>query len=368
MLPKPIIAGETLRQAHKGRGALTNTDGRFEPYRHEVVDDGWGGIDAEAPVPRTTVGVDTTRTIITRNDSPDVPFEQSINPYRGCEHGCIYCYARPTHAYLGLSPGLDFETRLFAKPNAAALLEQEIRRPRYRVTPIAMGTNTDPYQPVERRLGITRQILEVLAAYDHPVSIVTKSALIERDIDLLAPMAAKGLIQVFITVTTLDRKLARRLEPRASVPQRRIDTIRALSAAGIPVGAMVAPVIPALNDGETETILKICHRVGARWAAYVLLRLPHEIKHLFKEWLEVNAPLKAAHVMVLVRQTHGGKENDPCFGSRMSGTGEYAEIIRRRFRLACKRLGLNQSQLTLDTTRFHIPARRGDQLNLFEKK
>ena len=364
MLPKPIITGETPRRAHKGRGALTNADGRFEPHRHEAVDDGWGGLDAEAPAPRTTVGVDAARTIITRNDSPDVPFEQSINPYRGCEHGCIYCYARPTHAYLGLSPGLDFETRLFAKPDAAALLAREIRRPRYRARPIAMGTNTDPYQPIERRLGITRRILEVLAAHDHPVFIVTKSSLIERDIDLLAPMAEKGLVQVFVTVTTLDRSLARRLEPRAAAPQRRVDTIRALTAAGIPVGVMAAPVIPALNDGETETILKICRRAGARWAAYTLLRLPHEIKHLFKEWLEVNAPLKAAHVMALVRQTRGGKENDPCFGSRMSGTGEYAEIIRRRFRLACKRLGLNQSPLTLNTARFHIPARRGGQLNL----
>lgn len=353
------------RTAHKGRGAASNTDGRFEPYRHEAIDDGWDSLDAAVPPIKTEVGVDSARTVITTNDSPDVGFEQSINPYRGCEHGCIYCFARPSHAYLGLSPGLDFETRLFAKPNAASLLEQELRRPNYRPRVIALGTNTDPYQPIERKLCVTRDILEVLARYKHPVAIITKSALIERDLDLLAPMAAEKLVQVFVSVTTLRRELARKLEPRAAAPQRRVATIVRLAQEHVCVGVLVAPLIPVLTDGETETILRTCRDAGARFASYVLLRLPHEVKHLFREWLAVNAPLSAAHVLARIREARGGRDNDPHFGSRMVGSGNYAEMIARRFRLSCKRLGFNSERFELDTTRFHIPAKHNDQLQLF---
>lgn len=358
-------AGETPPRERHGRGALSNADGRFEPYARDAFDDGWGSLDAEPAPLTTTVSLDTTRTIICRNDSPDIPFTQSINPYRGCEHGCIYCYARPSHAYLGLSPGLDFETKLFAKPEAARLLENELRKAGYEVSPIALGANTDPYQPIERKYRITRGILEVLAAHQHPCSIVTKAALIERDIDILATMAKQRLVQVFVSVTTLNRELARKLEPRAAAPQRRLETVRALARAGIPVGVLTAPVIPALNDAEIESILEASRDAGARWAGYVLLRLPHELKDLFKEWLALHAPLKAEHVMSLIRQSRGGRENDPRFGSRMRGQGELADLIRRRFRLACRRLGLNQESLSLDIGRFRLPARGGDQLALF---
>lgn len=350
----------------KGRGALSRRDGRYEGLSHHVIDDGWGGLDEEIPPLRTTVTEDTSRTVITRNQSPDVPFEQSINPYRGCEHGCVYCYARPTHAYLGLSPGLDFESRLFAKPDAARLLDEELRNPRYRCQVIALGTNTDPYQPVERRLEITRQILAVLASYRHPVTIVTKSALIERDVDILAPMAVRRLAQVTLSVTTLDRRLARRMEPRATAPQRRLETLRKLTDAGIPTGVLVAPVIPGLNDAELETILTACSRAGVTSAGYVLLRLPLEIKDLFKEWLATHYPLKVNHVMSLVRQTRAGRENDPGFGTRMTGTGAYAEMIQHRFRLVCKRLALNRDAASLDTTQFSVRTRSGDQLALFD--
>lgn len=343
-----------------GRGALTNTDGRFEPYGHEAVDDGWGSLEEALPPFKTTVSVDSSRTIIARNDSPDIPFAQSINPYRGCEHGCIYCYARPSHAYLGMSPGLDFETRLVAKPQAARLLEQELRRPGYRVSPIALGSNTDPYQPVERRLCITRQILEVLAAHAHPLTIVTKSALVERDIDILAPMAEKKLAAVFVSVTTLDGELARHLEPRAAAPHRRLQAIRALARAGIPTGVMFAPAIPALNDHEVEAVLEAAAQAGARHAGWTLLRLPHEIKDLFREWLAVHAPGRAEHVLSLIRQARGGKENDPRFGHRMRGCGPYAGMLTRRFALACKRLGLNREELTLDTSHFRRPVRAGE--------
>jgi DNA repair photolyase len=359
-------AGATVpRRSFRGRGALSNADGRFESRRHQVVDDGWGGLDAELHALKTSIIVDRTRTIIARNDSPDIPFEQSINPYRGCEHGCVYCFARPSHAYLGFSPGLDFETKIVAKPEAARLLESELRQPGYRVSPMALGSNTDPYQPVEQRLRITRAILEVLAAFRHPFSIVTKSALIERDLDILAPAAANHLVQVFISITTLDRTLARTLEPRAAAPQRRLETIRRLAGAGIPVGVLTAPMIPALNDPEMETLLEAARDAGAQWAGYVLLRLPHEVKELFKEWLAQHAPLKAAHVMSLVRQARGGKENDPNFGRRMRGQGEYAQLIARRFRLACQRLGLNREDRPLDSSRFAPPAMSGDQLALF---
>ncbi|NIV75391.1 MAG: PA0069 family radical SAM protein, partial [Gammaproteobacteria bacterium] len=289
------------------------------------------------------------------NRSPDVPFDQSINPYRGCEHGCIYCYARPTHAYLGLSPGLDFETRLFAKPEAARLLKKELARPGYRCRPLAMGTNTDPYQPVEKRWRITREVLEVLSDCHHPVSLVTKSSLIERDLDLLADLAARGLVEAYVSITTLDRRIARGMEPRAAAPQRRLRTLRTLSEAGVPTGALVAPVIPGLTDVELDAVLQESAEAGAQRAAYILLRLPLEVKELFQQWLEVHHPLKAKAVMSRVRETRGGRENDARFDHRMRGRGEYAAVIRKRFELACRRLGLNQSEIALDATRFQPP-------------
>lgn len=352
--------------ARKGRGAASNADGRFEPYRREAEDDGWDAYEEALPPLRTTVGVDRARTIVTRNDSPDIPFDRSINPYRGCEHGCVYCYARPSHAYLGHSPGLDFETRLYAKPDAAALLRQELRAPGYRPSPIALGTNTDPYQPVEKRERVTRAILEVLAECAHPVTIVTKSARIERDLDLLAPMARRNLVHAYVSVTTLDSELARRLEPRASSPPRRLDAVRTLSGAGIPTGVMVAPVIPVLTDGEMEAILEAARDAGASAAGYVLLRLPYEVKDLFKEWLALHAPLAADRVMARVRETRAGKENDARFGTRMRGQGVYAETLAQRFRLACRRLGLaRRERLALDTAQFRPPPAAGDQLEIF---
>jgi DNA repair photolyase len=355
-----------VRTVRKGRGAATNPAGRFEAQEREAADDGWGGFDEALPTIATTVAVDVARSIISRNDSPDIPFDQSINPYRGCEHGCVYCYARPSHGFLGLSAGLDFETRLFAKPDAAALLRAELRAPDYQPNVIALGTNTDPYQPIERDHRVTRSVLEVLAECDHPVTIVTKSARIERDIDLLAPMAEKNLIRVFLSVTTLDRELARRLEPRASAPARRLEAIRRLRAAGVPVGVMAAPVIPVLTDAELETILVVARDAGATSAGYVLLRLPYEIKDLFKQWLRVHAPLSAEHVMARVHELRGGKDNDARFGTRMRGQGIYAELIRKRFQLACRRLGLTyRDRLPLDTTRFRPPRAPGDQLDFF---
>jgi DNA repair photolyase len=350
----------------KGRGALSNAVGRFEPERREAFDDGWGGAD-EAPVPlETRLIVDSTKTIIARNTSPDVGFDRSINPYRGCEHGCVYCFARPTHAYLGLSPGLDFESRIFVKPDAARLLAGELSKPGYVCRPIAMGTNTDPYQPTERKLAITRGILEVLQAADHPVCIVTKSALIQRDIDILAAMAKKRLATVSLSVTTLDRGLARTLEPRAATPERRLQTIRALAEAGIPTGVLAAPMIPALNDAELEAILAACREAGATTAGYVALRLPHELKTLFREWLQAHVPGKAKHVMSLVTEMHGGKAYDAQWGRRQTGTGRYAEVLRIRFELASKRLGFRQrgNIAKLDTTLFRKPARAGEQLSL----
>jgi DNA repair photolyase len=354
-----------LASAIKGRGAVSNRDGRYEALRREPFDDGWGSADPEPPPRRTTVTTDAARSVITRNDSPDVPFSQSVNPYRGCEHGCIYCFARPTHAYLGLSPGLDFESRLFAKPDAAALLMQELRRPGYRCEPIALGTNTDPYQPIERERRITRAVLEVLSDCHHPVTLVTKSALIERDLDLLAAMAREHLAEVCVSVTTLDRALARRLEPRAAAPERRIETVRALSAAGIPTSVLVAPVIPALTDAELESILEAAAAAGAAGADYVLLRLPLEVKELFEEWLQTHEPLKAAHVMSLVRQARGGRAYEAQFGLRMTGSGAYAATIGQRFRVACRRFGLACGRKALDTGKFRPPPASGDQLDLF---
>ncbi len=349
--------------SRKGRGAVTNRSGRFETLRVEPFDDGWE--DEPLPPPRTTVQRDAARRVLSRNDSPDVPFEVSVNPYRGCEHGCIYCYARPTHAYLGLSPGLDFETRLFFKPDAARLLENELRAPGYRPAVIALGANTDPYQPVERTHEVTRRILEVLSACDHPATVVTKSNLVLRDLDILSAMARRNLVQVMVSVTTLDRGLARTMEPRAPTPARRLDAIRGLSEAGVPAGVLAAPMIPALNDPELEAILKAAADAGARSAGYVLVRLPLELKELFGEWLEAHRPLRARRVLNAIRDTRGGDLNSSDFGERMRGTGPYADMIAQRYRSACRRFGLDERGASLDLSRFRPPKRAGDQLDLF---
>jgi DNA repair photolyase len=350
--------------ARKGRGALGNPRNRYEATETVAVDDGWG----EDPAPRivrTSVIRDSSRTAIARNNSPDVPFDRSVNPYRGCEHGCIYCFARPTHAWLGYSPGLDFETKILVKPHAPKLLARELAKPGYRCATLAMGTNTDPYQPLEREHRITRAILEVLAAHEHPVGIVTKSALIQRDLDILVPMAEKRLARAYVSVTTLDRKLARIMEPRAATPERRLETIEALNAAGLPCGVLVAPMIPALNDHELEAILEACAARGAASAGYVLLRLPLEIKELFEDWLREHVPDRADRVLHLVRQTRGGALYQDQWGVRQKGTGVYATLLGRRFVAACKRLGLNEKNWDLDTSRFHVPdAAPSDQLSL----
>jgi DNA repair photolyase len=339
----------------RGRGATLQIEGRFESAVRERVDDGWGRADEELPPFKTMVTVEQAKSVIQRHDSPDLPFDYSLNAYRGCEHGCIYCYARPSHGYLNLSPGLDFETRLFAKPDAAKLLRKEMARPSYRCSPIALGANTDPYQPIEREWTITRQILEVLTECKHPLSIVTKSALVERDIDLLARLAQDDLVQVFITVTTLDAELARKMEPRAASPRRRLQSVERLNAAGVPCGVMVAPVIPFLTDAEMENVLQAAYDHGARSTAYTLLRLPYELKDLFKDWLAVHYPLKAEHVMSRLREMRGGRENDPEFGTRFTGNGLFAQLLTRRFRLACERLGFDRESRVLDTTRFIKP-------------
>jgi DNA repair photolyase len=349
----------------RGRGATFNPEGRFEVESRDTFDDGWGNLGAEPRQVATTVTAERVRSIVSRNESPDIPFNQSINPYRGCEHGCIYCYARPTHAYLNLSPGLDFETRLFAKVNAAERLREELSKRGYRCEPIALGANTDPYQPAEREWRITRQVLEALAECEHPLTITTKSALVERDLDVLVPMAAKNLVRVYISVTTLDHDVARTLESRASAPRRRIEAIRRLSEAGVPTGVFVAPVIPFLTDPEIEGVLEAGQEAGAREAGYVLLRLPYEVKALFKSWLEHHYPMKAAHIMSLVRQMRGGAENDPGFGTRMTGEGVLAQLIAKRFRIACERLRLNrESRQRLDCSRFRPPG-AGAQFELF---
>ena len=348
----------------KGRGARSNDSSRYDSERRVGFDDGWTADDETPPPIKTEITRDATRTIIARNTSPDISFNQSINPYRGCEHGCIYCFARPTHAYLGLSPGLDFETKLLVKPDAAKLLEAELRKPSYQPQVIAMGTNTDPYQPIERDWRVTRSILQVLADFKNPVAIVTKSALIARDIDILAPMAAEGLAKVALSITTLDRKLARLMEPRAATPERRLQTLRALSAAGIPTGVMTAPVIPALNDEEIESILAAAADAGAVQAGYTLLRLPLEIKDLFREWLETQVPGRAKHVMSLIRSMRGGKDYDSNWDTRMTGAGPYASLIAQRFAIATRRLGLNRNRVALDASKFRRPPREGDQLAL----
>lgn len=357
------MSDKDRHRARKGRGSGSNPAGRFEDLARATEDDGWGSLD-EPPAPlATTLSPDATRNIIAYNDSPDVGFDRSINPYRGCEHGCAYCFARPSHAYLGLSPGLDFETRLFYKPEAPALLEKELARPGYRCAPVAVGVNTDAYQPAEKKLRLTRGILEVLEGTGHPFAIITKSARVERDLDLIAAAAARGQASVAISITTLDHALARRMEPRASAPQRRIEAIRRLSAAGVPVTVMVAPLIPVLTDSELEAILSAAREAGARHAGYVILRLPHEVKELFQEWLQTHAPLQAQHVMNRVRDLRGGKAYDARFGTRMRGTGEFAELIAKRFRLASKRLGYTEPA-GLDCTGFRPPQPDG-QMTLF---
>jgi DNA repair photolyase len=359
-----LIKGGVGGERRRGRGAQSNASGRYEPLARAAFDDGWQSLE-ELPPFQTTVTVDASRKVITRNDSPDIAFDRSINPYRGCEHGCIYCFARPTHAYLGLSPGLDFEAKLFAKPNAPELLERELSSPGYVPRMIAIGTNTDPYQPIERRYELMRRILEVLERAGHPVGIVTKSALITRDIDVLARLAGRNLVKVAISVTTLDSKLARTMEPRAPTPSRRLEALRQLAAAGIPTSALVAPIIPAINDADIERILDAVASTGAQGAGYVLLRLPLEVRDLFHEWLTANFPDRCEHVFSLIRQMRGGKDYDSTFGTRMKGEGPYAWMIGRRFEKACARLSLNVQKVELTTEHFRAPLACSEQLSLF---
>ncbi|MDY0883937.1 PA0069 family radical SAM protein [Dongia soli] len=365
MTPAPETA--LPAQVRKGRGAISNRPGRYEPGDRPAEDDGWPRSEEEEALPplRTVVGLDTSKTIISRNDSPDIPFDQSINPYRGCEHGCIYCFARPTHAYLGHSPGLDFETKLYHKPNAAKLLEKELRRPSYRPSLIALGANTDPYQPIERRYRLTRSILQVLSDFNHPVGITTKSANVLRDIDLLTNMARRRLVHVAISVTSLNADIARQLEPRASAPHRRLAAIKQLAAAGIPVSVSVAPIIPALTDHEIEAIIEAAVKNGARGVNWTLLRLPLEIKDLFKEWLEAHVPDRADHVLSLVKDCHGGQIYSSQWGSRMKGSGPYAEMIRQRVEQAAKRHGIGARDWRLDLSRFAVPQAIPAQPDLF---
>jgi DNA repair photolyase len=345
-----------LGRAQRGRGAVSNRSGRFEPESRAAFDDGWGSIDEPAAPLDTQVTVEKTKTILTRNDSPDIPFDRSINPYKGCEHGCIYCFARPTHAYLGMSPGLDFESKLVAKPDAAAALRAELSRPSYRCEVIALGANTDPYQPIERQWRITRAVLELLREARHPVSIVTKSNLVLRDLDILSEMAAQGLASVYLSITTLDRVLARRMEPRAPTPERRLDAVRALTDAGVPAGVLVSPIIPALNDPDIERVLAAAAEAGARAAHYILVRLPLEIADLFSEWLDAHYPDRAERVRNLIRDTRGGKLYDSRFGTRMRGEGVYADLIARRFQVAAHRLGLDRGMPALDCAQFQPPS------------
>ena len=347
----------------RGRAANLNRSGRYETESREALHDGWDR-DESLPPLKTEVALEKPKTVITRNDSPDIAFDRSINPYRGCEHGCVYCFARPTHAYMGLSPGLDFETKLFAKQGAAALLERELANPSYKPQTIAIGTNTDPYQPIERTRRVMRSILEVLHRTSHPVAIVTKSNLVLRDMDLLAPMAAEGLAKVAISITTLDPELARKMEPRAPSPAKRLDAIRQLHRAGIPVAVMVAPIIPGLTDHEIEKILAAAWEAGAREAGYVLLRLPLEVKDLMRGWLDEHYPDKAKHILSLVRSTRGGKDYDPSFGQRQTGTGPYAWTLGRRFEMAARRLGFNERKITMRTDLFDPPVLEGGQYAL----
>ncbi|CTQ70222.1 putative Fe-S oxidoreductase [Roseibium alexandrii] len=364
--PEPDAAdlSHMVADRRRGRAAATNLSGRFEPLSKEAFDDGWDSLD-ELPPLKTEVQEERARTIITRNESPDISFDRSINPYRGCEHGCIYCFARPSHAFMGLSPGLDFETRLFAKPNAAALLERELSKPGYQPKVIAIGTNTDPYQPMERSYKLMPEILEVLENCGHPVAIVTKSALVTRDIDILSRMAERNLVKVALSITTLDKKLCRAMEPRASAPQKRLAAVRTLSDAGIPTSVMMAPIIPALTDSEIENLLEAAAEHGASEAAFILLRLPLEVSELFRDWLLRERPDRYRHVMNLIRSMRGGKDYDAKWGERMRGRGPYADQIAKRFSLTAKRLGLNLRKKKLSTEHFIQPQKGGVQLDLF---
>jgi DNA repair photolyase len=351
------------KDALHGRGARTNASGRYERFAREAFDDGW---TAEEVRPlETIVTPELAKTIISTNQSPDISFDQSINPYRGCEHGCVYCYARPNHAYVGLSPGLDFETKLFVKANAGELLEAELAKPGYRARTIMLGGVTDIYQPIERGYGVTRAILEVLQRWNHPTALITKSQLVLRDIDILAPMAERGLAKAAISINTLERRIARVMEPRAAAPHRRIEAVRSLAEAGLPTTVMVAPIVPGINDGEIEAILEEAAKAGATSAGYVILRLPLEIKELFREWLHAHFPDRAARVMKLVRQMRGGRDYDPEWGKRQKGEGPYAQMIADRFSRALRRLGMNKPRLALDHTQFRRPIGTGDQQDLF---
>ena len=357
-------------RARKGRGAIGNPMGRFDLSERIAIDDGWWVPDDDdesylAQKLQTKIRPDAARSVISRNQSPDIPFERSINPYRGCEHGCVYCFARPSHSFLGLSPGLDFETRIFFKEHAATLLEKELRKPKYKCAPMALGVNTDCYQPAERELKITRSILEVLDAFNHPVSIITKSAGILRDLDILSSMSKRNLVHIMISVTTLDRDLARKMEPRAATPERRLKTLKALNDAGVPTGVLASPMIPGLNDPELEKILEACGEAGAVQAGYLLLRLPYELKEMFEDWLHVHYPDRANHVLSLIRQCRSGDLNSSEFGKRFTGEGAYAEIIRQRFHVAQKKLGIPRRVLDLDCSQFEPPLANGDQLGLF---
>jgi DNA repair photolyase len=368
-VPSATPAGDFVgpmvdRERRRGRGAQSNPSGRYEPVAKIAFDDGWRTLD-DLPPFKTTVTEERARKIITRNESPDISFDRSINPYRGCEHGCVYCFARPTHAYMGLSPGLDFESKLFVKPDAPELLERELSAPGYQPRVMAIGTNTDPYQPIERRYEVMRRILEVLDRANHPVGIVTKSALVQRDLDILSRMARRNLVKVALSVTTLDARIARAMEPRAATPLRRLETLRRLSDAGVPTSVMIAPVIPALNDAEIERILDAASVAGVKEAGYVLLRLPLEVRDLFREWLMANFPDRYRHVFALIREMRGGKDYDSTWGRRMKGSGPHAWMIGRRFETACERLGLNQAKTKLTTEHFVAPRPQAEQLTLF---
>lgn len=360
-----LPAVTTFTQQIRGRGARSNRSGRYEAEVREAFEDGWTLDDEPLDTLKTTVTAEKAKVIITRNDSPDIGFSASINPYRGCEHGCVYCYARPAHAYMGLSPGLDFESKLFFKPEAARLLERELSSPRYVPEIIHIGGNTDPYQPEERKLRVTRQLIEVLDRFNHPFSVITKSALILRDLDFLSTVSKRNLVRVAISITTLDRKLARSMEPRAATPEKRLDAVKRLSDAGVPVIVMFAPCIPGLNDHEMEAVLERAAEAGAKGAGYVALRLPLEIKDLFKEWLATDHPDRAGRVMSLVRQMRGGKDYDSQWGKRMKGEGPIAALMSRRFATARKRYGLDAPLPPLDLTKFALPPKAGDQLSLF---
>lgn len=360
-----IIRSEPTPWLFKGRGAVSNSTGRFERLKKTSFEDGWLR-EEDKPKLKTHVTEENAKYVLTKNNSPDVPFDRSINAYRGCEHGCVYCFARPTHAYMGLSPGLDFESKLFAKPDAATLLEKEISKKGYEPQPIAMGTNTDPYQPIEKERRITRQILKVLHKYEHPVTILTKSRLVIRDLDLIAPMAEKGLIKVGLSVTTLDRKLSSLMEPRASTPQRRLDAIKLLSDAGVPTSVMFAPVIPAINDHEMEAVLAAGAHAGAKEAGFILLRLPLEVAGLFEEWLEAHFPDRKQRVLNRLSALRGGKLNDPRFKHRMKGSGLEADLMKQRFVNLSKRLRLNIEKASLDIAHFKKPVLKGGQYSMMD--